>query len=454
MKNKSAEPAVVVFFKILFGLTLLVFSGTASAQKVFHGNPKNYRDLLRQLRAGDTLILEPGIYDEPHEYGGLPIFKLNGEPGKPIVITGPDSDPRPVFPAESNRNTIRIANSSYIVIRNLELDGRQLDVDGVRSQDVSHHILLENLLIKDHANVGISTKAAAWDWTIRGCVILRAGTGMYLGNSDGTAPFVRGFIENNLIADTRGYSIQIKQQNPRPDIPGMPTAPSATTIRHNVFSKAENGAVAQDARPNVLVGHFPLAGPGGDDVYQIYGNFFYQNPTGQPLFQGEGNIALYNNLLLNAEGDAIWIQPHNAFPRMVRVFFNTIIARNKGIWVQGGSETHRQMVIGNAVFAGMPILANDQRDNLTASFRDASRFLRNPTGPLGALDLYPRPARLRGKLIDTSSFQRFLEWNLDFNGLPRSKSIRGAYGAEGSNPGWLPKLDIKPTQSSVAGARK
>ncbi len=453
MKNKNAQSAAV-FFKTLFGLTLLILPGTALAQNVLHGNPSNYRDLLKQLRAGYTLILEPGIYDEPHEYGGLPIFKLNGEPGKPIVITGPESNPRPVFLAESSRNTIRIVNSSYVVIRNLELDGRQLDVDGVRSQDVSHHIMLENLLIKDHANVGISTKAAAWDWTIRGCVILRAGTGMYLGNSDGTAPFVRGFIENNLIADTRGYSIEIKQQNLRPDIPGMPTASSATTIRHNVFSKAQNGAVGRDGRPNVLVGHFPLAGPGADDIYQIYGNFFYQNPTGQPLFQGEGNIALYNNLFLNTKGDAIWIQPHNAFPRMVRIFFNTVIARNKGILVQGGSETHRQTVIGNAVFADTPILANDQRDNLTAFFRDVGRFLRNPTGSLGELDLYPRPGTLTGKLIDASLFQRFLEWNLDFNGLPRTKGIRGAYGAEGSNPGWLPKLDIKPVRSSLAGNRK
>ena len=52
------------------------------------------------------------------------------------------------------------------------------------------------------------------------------------------------------------------------------------------------------ARPSLLVGHFPLTGAGRNDVYEIYGNFFWQNPT-EALFQGEGNIALYDNVFVN-----------------------------------------------------------------------------------------------------------------------------------------------------------
>jgi hypothetical protein len=38
-----------------------------------------------------------------------------------------------------------------------------------------------------------------WGRIIRRNVIDGAGTGIYLGNSDGSAPFVAGIIENNLI---------------------------------------------------------------------------------------------------------------------------------------------------------------------------------------------------------------------------------------------------------------
>ena len=112
---------------------------------------------------------------------------------------------------------------------------------------------------------------------------------MYLGNSDGSAPFIAGIIENNLIVDTIGYNLQIKHQRPRPDFPGMPAGRSLTLIRHNVFAKAEGG-VREAARPNVLLGHFPLEGSGTEDRYAVYGNFFYQNRY-EALFQGEGNIA-------------------------------------------------------------------------------------------------------------------------------------------------------------------
>ena len=72
-------------------------------------------------------------------------------------------------------------------------------------------------------------------------------------------------------------------------------------IRRNVFSKSSNSSTGSLARPNLLVGHSPLSGTGVDDRYEIYGNFFFQNPT-EALFQGEGNVALYDNLFVNASG--------------------------------------------------------------------------------------------------------------------------------------------------------
>ena len=92
--------------------------------------------------------------------------------------------------------------------------------------------------------VGISTKTPTWGWVIRRNVIHGAGTGIYLGDSDGSDAFIGGVIENNLIRNTIGYNMQIKHQTPRPTVTGMPAGQSVTIIRHNVFIK--NDQVSPD----------------------------------------------------------------------------------------------------------------------------------------------------------------------------------------------------------------
>jgi hypothetical protein len=427
---------------------LLIFTGQAvGAQNIISATPADYLDKLRNLQPGDTLLLEPGNYDDPSDVPGLPFFNMHGEPGKPIIVTGPDAGPRPVILGRSTHNTVRFENASYIIVKNIEIDGRDLGTDGIKGQGISHHITLANILIRGvgdaRATNGISTKATAWNWEVRNCTILRPGTGIYFGESTGDSPFIAGIIENNLVVDSIGYAMQIKHQNPRPTIAGMPTGDSKTIIRNNVFSKANNSG--STARPNLLVGHWPLSGVGVNDVYEIYGNFFYQNPSGDALFQGEGNVALYNNLFFNSVGDAINIMDHNDVPKIIRVFSNTIVSTGLGIRIHGGSPSFTQSVIGNAVFAATPITGGTQVDNITDTFAAAGNYLVNATGTpeAGTLDLFPKVGMLIGSSIDTSSFNTFLEWNRDFNGNPRTGIFRGAYAGEGQNPGWLPKLEIK-----------
>lgn len=433
-----------IFKIVLFFLFSIVFYIDNSYSEVIHGNPTNYRELLSKLSAGDTLLLKTGIYRN-----GFPIHSLSGNPGHPIVIKGQRENKKiSVFLGRSGHNTISIVNSCHIKIENLVINGMGLEVDAIKAENYSkwaHHIVLEDLLILGHdANqqiVGISTKCPAWNWEIRRVIIKNAGTGIYLGNSDGSAPFVNGIIEYNLIFNTLGYNLQIKHQIVRPQISGMP-ASSTTIIRHNVFSKNHNGAKGDMARPNVLVGHWPLSGVGVNDIYQIYGNLFYENPD-EALFQGEGNIALYNNLLVNDYGTAINIQPHNDVPKMVIIFNNTIVAKDVGIRILGASNDYQQIVVANAVFASKPINAVNQEDNFKNSFAAISNYLNNPNGTIDELDLYPRPGRLGATPYNTSLFDKFIDWNLDFNGKRRSAIFRGAYDGEGQNPGWQPKLGIK-----------
>jgi len=437
MKRSLVWTICAVLAFVLLHVPSLAFSAT------YTGAPTNYRQLLSALAPGDQLLLEPGIYRD-----GLPIINVNGELGRPIAIVGPEQGPRSVFIGRWGANTIQIRNSSYVEIKNLELDGQRRDGDAVYADGQwVHDITLENLYIHGHdldqSIVGISTKAPAWNWTIRGCVITGAGTGMYLGNSDGTAPFLAGTIEYNLIVNTVGYNVQIKHQKPRRLIQGMPPGPNVTRIRHNVFSKAQRAATGANARPNLLVGHWPLSGEGRSDRYEIYGNFFYDNPT-EALFQGEGNFALYSNLFVNNFGSAIAIQPHNDRPRNVVVFNNTVVARDRGIRISGGAVGYIEKVIANAVFAGEPINATTQEQNITGTQAAAAEYLAQPTGPTGILDLYPRSGKLRGLPYDTSFMRLFSHGDLDFNGLRHAGVVRGAYAGEGSNPGWFPKLERKP----------
>lgn len=358
----------------VLAMALLIWAGFAGA-RVIQGAPENYVEVMRSLSPGDTLQLSPGIYAR-----GLLVHELQGRADRPITIAGPEEKAAAVFLGRPGANTISLANAAYIVIRNLTLNGGNLPVDGVKAEGYSrfaHHITLENLHIIGHGNnqqiVGISTKCPAWGWVIRGNVIEGAGTGMYLGNSDGSAPFWAGLIEANAVVDSLGYDLQIKHQRPRPPLEDAPKEPAVTIIRDNLFGKSRNASVGVMARPNVLLGHWPLQGPGADDRYLVYDNVFVDNST-EALFQAEGRLALYNNVFINPLGDGVHIQPHNDIPRDMDIFYNTVLARDAGIVIReklSSTEHYSQRVVGNLIAAGKPLQGGTAAHNLALPFQSA-----------------------------------------------------------------------------------
>lgn len=431
-----------VFTSAACALFAFAFVFPLAAAQEIKANPNTYRLSLKGLKPGQTLSLEAGYYTD-----GLPIMQLNGEKDRPIVIRGPDKGKRAIIQARSGNNTANIGESSYVVIQNLVFDGQGHAVDAIklkREGKYAHHITIENLIIRGHdadqSNVGISTKAPAWGWVIRGNMIEGAGTGMYLGDSDGSAPFIGGLIERNVILNSIGYNLQVKHQNPRPKLPGMPEGTSTTIIRHNVFSKAIGSS--EDpimVRPNVLVGHFPPNGAGSEDLYQIYGNVFHENPS-ERLLQGEGNVAVYSNLFINTHGDAISFQKHHAVPRKVAIFHNTVLSADTGIAIYNADTAHSQKVFANVVFAPTPFKGGSQDGNVSGTLEQAKEYLVAPQGALGEVDLSPKPGKLKKKPATAD----FLDAKLDFNGAARTSGIPGAYAHEGKNPGWKPELGKKP----------
>ena len=434
-------------------LCLLAISGAAlGSPAVRSANSGNYQQLLRKLQPGDTLNLAPGRY--PRLY----ISGLRGDADSWIRIVGPASGPPAVIEGDADHNTVEIENSSYVSIENLRIDSKGIEgAFGVSAKggtaNLTHHIRIEgNTFVGQNVGqqtVAISTKTPTWGWVIRYNRILGAGTGMYLGNSDFTQPFVAGIIENNLIRDTIGYNIEIKDQSSIPHVPGMPLEATVTIIRNNVFLK--NDAPSPDGdRPNLLVGAFPESGPGSQNRYEIYGNLFVHNPR-EALFQGSGRVSLHDNIFIDGcpRYPAVVLMKQNKPLETGWVYNNTIYTSGLGIRFETAA-LKSSAVVGNVVFAGTkPIEGPIQElaDNVTGSLESAVGWVRAPSLDPASADFFPLPGRCQGTPVDLTRFEGDQDYAVDFNGrskLQTKRIFRGAYAGDGQNPGWHLQIEVKP----------
>jgi hypothetical protein len=276
---------------------------------------------------------------------------------------------------------------------------------------------------------------------------------MYLGDSNGNSPFVAGLIEHNVIQDPVGYCMQIKWQLPRPSVAGMPTGDSTTILRHNVFIKNDQPSPDGD-RPNVLLGGFPESGPGANDLYQVYGNFFFHNPR-ESLLQASGRVSIHDNVFVDASSAAILLQNHDLPLKLAHVYNNTIYSTATGI-AFGNLPTQEHAVLGNLVFSASPMTGSPTNSigNLTDSVANAAAYVSSPSLALAAMDFYPLAGKCEGAPVDLNSVSTEVAYDIDFNGTNKGGfTFRGAYAGAGVNPGWKLAADIKSAGSGgAAGA--
>jgi hypothetical protein len=429
------------------------------------GQPGYYLTLVGQLMPGDTLYLPAGTYSERLSLAGR-----QGTAASWIVILGPASGPPARITTTSTCcNTVQLDNTAYVALVNLTIDSAGLDaIDGINAKsNPTHDILIEGCTLVGQgyhqSTIGISTKSPAWRWTIRRNRIIEAGTGAYLGNSDGTQPFIAGVIEGNLFINTIGYNMEIKHQVPYGSqswVAQIPPGPNRTIIRDNVFIKEKNGwepSRVAGARPNLLVGPFPDTGVGSSDLYEIYGNFFYKNPV-EALLQVSGRVAVHDNVFA-ASGPgqlSAYFTDHNGVLKLAHVYNNTLYSSAGGGIVFATSARQGDAVVGNLVAtAGTAIggsIANSS-GNLVAPVANAAAYFTNPSEVLGVMDFYPKTScpGCDGTRLDMSAFTSETSYDRDFNGTSKSGfTFRGAYAGAGVNPGWRLQADLKAATTPPA----
>ncbi|HRI70737.1 MAG TPA: MYXO-CTERM sorting domain-containing protein [Polyangium sp.] len=444
-----------------FFASLILLSTSAAHAADIPVDPSNYLNVLPSLQPGDRLMLAGGTYTQ-----GLPITNLNGTDAAWITIMGPASGPAATFEGNPCCNTVELVNSSYVAVEHITVDGKGIDgVFGVSAKNgasnVVHHVRIEGCtLIGQNASqqtVGISTKTPTYGWIIRGNVIDGAGTGMYLGNSNYADPFVGGIIEYNLIRNTIGYNLQIKNQNAWPAHPALPNEMAPRTIlRHNVFVKDDTPSPDGD-RPNVFLGGPPPTGVGSGAVIEAYGNLFVHNPR-ESLMQATGRVSIHDNIFVDASDVAVLLGPHDGFALLgARVYDNTFYVAKRAVALSA-QPAEGDLATGNLVFAEMafdgPFVGLGT--NLVDTAANAATYVNKPSIMLGDMDLYPLAGKVETMPIDPGAFAGDTDFGCDFNGDPRKTfTHRGAYANTGTNPGWKLANERKPEvvcqQSSGAG---
>jgi hypothetical protein len=200
------------------------------------------------------------------------------------------------------------------------------------------------------------------------------------------------------------------------------------------------------------VGGFPDTGQGAGDLYEIYGNFFYQNADGESLIQASGRVAIHDNVFVGAQSTSVYLADHDRPLKYADVYHNTIYGGERGVRF-GSNAREQSRVVGNLVFAATPISGTvvTQLDNLTAPVAQANQFVASPSTQLCAMKFYPLPGAAQGSPIDLSPFGSQTDFDRDFNGTAKGDArYRGAYAGEGTNPGWQLDAAIKTTGARPA----
>ncbi len=401
--------------------------------------------MANSLQPGDRLVLRSGTYSQVcrrrisdrHGTAEHPIV-ITSAPGETAVLTRPEGPGH-----QYAQNDLEVGDSSYLVIRGLELRGGST---GLRFVGTNRNIVLEDNEIHDLANNAIAMNSGDTEGFIirrnhihhTGLLARSAGTtegeGMYVGCHDGDCIASNHLIEGNYIHHLRGTSaggndgIEIK------------VGSYGIVVRNNVIHHTDIGT----RYPCIFV----YGGGAARNV--VEGNAMWN--CGEAI-QVVSDATIRNNIISGSDV-GVTSAPHERVKEMknVAIVNNTIYGHRECLHLRW--ETARDMVLANnAVYCpeakaleatgldgpSTAIRSNFMQGGLGGGVIDGVRFVAGGPaesafrGP-AALDFWPRVnSPLMGRAAG-----RFVP-EMDFNGSRRVQPYDvGAYqsGGRRTNPGW------------------
>ncbi|AGA28783.1 right-handed parallel beta-helix repeat-containing protein [Singulisphaera acidiphila] len=138
-------------------------------------NTAELRQALTEAKPGTTIRIAAGRYQ-----GGLSSQTLQGEPGKPIILTAADPARPPVI--EGGVSSLQLSSPAYVEIRHLVITkatGNGLNIDdGGSLTHPAHHLIVHGLIVRDvgpEGNRDGIKLSGVEDFQIENCTLERWG---------------------------------------------------------------------------------------------------------------------------------------------------------------------------------------------------------------------------------------------------------------------------------------
>ncbi|MBB5346972.1 right-handed parallel beta-helix repeat-containing protein [Desulfoprunum benzoelyticum] len=181
----------------------------ASPQTITVTNHEELKKALFQIVPGTTILIASGVYSK-----GFYLEAIHGTAAAPIVISGTDPENPPVFTGFGEG--AKLSNCSYVKLSNLIFQGfpkNGINIDdGGNVETPSHHLLLENLEIRNigpKGNADALKLSGVQHFVVRDCRIASWG-----GSAIDLVGCQNGLIEKCRLLGGKGFrnanGIQIK----------------------------------------------------------------------------------------------------------------------------------------------------------------------------------------------------------------------------------------------------
>ena len=408
----------------------LCLAGVAQAGVIEIGPDDDFRTVMQNLAAGDTLIMHGGTYSLSSYFE----LDLAGSADAPITIRTASGEQPVLHYVDDGQNIVNIVDSSFLLIDGVEFSGGSRGIRLTNSSDIT----IRNCHVHDTAANAISANDGGNVYArlvFEHNEIDHAGgtaEGFYLGCNDDACRVHDSLVANNYIHDLDGATVS------QGDGIEIKAGSYANVVRDNVIHDTAYPGITLyhtngNGAPNVIERN--LVWNSGDNGIQVTADAIVRNNIvlsaaaagiGIHASQGGtvGNLAIVNNTVLKASGDALHVSD----------VAGAVLIANNALYAASGNA-----IFANGSTGSVTSIANVGTGSLSgvsggfdASGDIAADFSNANFSGVPPQDLVPKT----GRLVGTAEAATLTAD--DFNGQARTPLLDiGAYRSNpNGNPGW------------------